>query len=449
MFLLLALLTVAIRAGGAADAPPEQLQLVGKHVDLELKSGKTLHGVVIEEAVAGKIAGTIAKLRVSNPATETRPTLVAAAIKRVTEVNGAELLVFDDVTKSLVPPDEETRAAIHAAATAAKANRSGNGSKTSKGRSSRSNNNGQESSADAAAHYKSSEEKRIQFFKRTGVWLWPDLTADQQETAIKAQQAYVRKVSERFSSLNMQLHETQYFLFLSDLPPKAALAVTACLDTMYAQLCKAFAIKQHEQVWLGGKLPVIAFSRPEHFSAFEKEFFKNGAELQNVQGIAHQQSNGIVVVSCRCGNDPYYFAGVLVHETTHGFVHRYKSAQRVPSWLNEGIAEWVAMNVVTRDQGIRRRVQDSLVRTRQSGNLGGDFFTCEHLATGQKTQYGIATAMIDYMLRSNPKGFRTLIEDIKLGVKWQKALQKSYRVTPEQLAQQFGEAVVGIPNLTP
>ena len=68
------------------------------------------------------------------------------------------------------------------------------------------------------------------------------------------------------------------------------------------------------------------------------------------------------------------------------------------------------------------------------------------LAAGQ---YGMATALVDYLLRSNPKGFRAMIDSIKLGESWQSALKKSYRMTPEQLTQQFGAAVVGIPNLRP
>ena len=46
--------------------------------------------------------------------------------------------------------------------------------------------------------------------------------------------------------------------------------------------------------------------------------------------------------------------------------------------------------------------------------------------------------MVDYLLRTNPKGFRAMIDNIKLGESWQNALKKSYRMTPEQLTQQFG-----------
>ena len=118
---------------------------------------------------------------------------------------------------------------------------------------------------------------------------------------------------------------------------------------------------------------------------------------------------------------PYYFAGVIVHETTHGFLHRYKSGQFVPSWLNEGIADWVAMTVVRSDNGVRNKVKAGLERMRRLGTLGGDFFTAQYIA---REQYGMAVAIVDYLLRRNPKGFREMIEGIK-GRKWQAASKKT------------------------
>ncbi|MEN6452525.1 MAG: hypothetical protein ABFC96_18705 [Thermoguttaceae bacterium] len=450
LLIVLVFLAGALR-GVAADPPArhEKQPLVGKQVDIELQSGKSLRGVQIEEAVAGKIPGTIARLRVVDLNTGSRPILGASAVKRVTAADGTPLLAFDEPTRCLASPDAATLATIHqAAATTKQASRQAT-SKPNEPKSPRpakKNLKKPASPEDEAARHKRNEESRAEFYKKTGVWLWPELTADEQQQALTVQKDYVRKVSERFASLNMRLDETEHFLFLSDLPPQPASLYTSCLDTMYDQLCKAFAIKDRQRVWLGGKTPVVAFSRGEDLASFEQEFFKNRIDFRVTQGLAHQLPSGIVIIGCHCGKDPYYFASVLVHETTHGFLHRYKSSQVVPNWLNEGIAEWVAMNVVARDQGVKRKVRDAILRVHQTRSLGGDFFTTEHLAPNQ---YGIATAMVEYMLRANPKAFRAMIESIKLGEDWQSALKKSFRVTPEQLTQQFGMSIVRVPNLTP
>ncbi|MCE5266840.1 MAG: hypothetical protein LLG00_03025 [Planctomycetaceae bacterium] len=451
--LLLALLLIVSAPSLAAPlpfSPVEKQPWIGKKVDIQLRTGKALRGVVIEEAVPGKIPGTFVRVRVSDPASNSTPTLGAMAIRYVATTDGNRLLAFDEATKCLASTDADSLDAIHRAAAAARpATSSAASPKVAKSHSARTAKRTGDSSSSAsndAERHKQNEDKRLAFFKKTGVWLWPELTADEQKAALGKQREFIRNVSEAFPSLEMHLYETQYFLFFSDLAPQPASLYTACLDEMHSQLCKAFAIKDRDRVWLGGKMPVIAFSQGQQFAAFEQQFFKADIDAGRTQGLSHQGSNGEVIVSCHAGNNPYYFASVLVHETTHGFIHRYKSSQLVPNWLNEGIAEWVAMNVVAKDQGVKRKVRDAMLRLRQTPSLGGDFFTTEHLVANQ---YGIATAMVEYLLRANPKGFRAMIESIKLGEDWQTALNQSYRVTPEQLTQQFGIAVVGVRNLRP
>ena len=152
------------------------------------------------------------------------------------------------------------------------------------------------------------------------------------------------------------------------------------------------------------------------------------------QGLAHKSGSGEVVVSCHCGKDPYYFAAVLVHETTHGFNHRYKSAPQLPSWLDEGIADWTAMTVVHNNTAVLRKVQVGVAQAKQQGNLGGNFFTADHI---DRWQYGIASSMVDFLLKSNGKAFRKMLDSIKL-VKWQDALKDAYGVTPAELTAAYG-----------
>lgn len=372
---------------GADESASKPAALVGSRVDVKLRSGKTLQGVTIEEARPGKAPGTIARLRVYNPATKSRTTLAAASIEQVTAADGTCRLVYDKRSKSLAPPDG------------------------------------------AAGQAK--------------VRLWPELSDDQQQAAVAKRKAFVKKVTDHFSTLDMQLYETKYFLFLSALPPQLAAGCQRQLDAMHEELCRAYAVARPDKLWLG-KAVVVAFSRSEDFLQFEQKFFRT-TPPPNVQGAANQISSGEDVVGCYCSDDPTYFAHVLVHETTHGFNHRYKSAEQLPNWLDEGIADWVAMSVVKLDKRAFTRVTTSVQQARQRGNLGGDFFTAEHISAWQ---YGIASSMVNFLLKCDRKAFRRLIDEIKLGASWKDALQKTYRLTPEELARQYGRSV-GIPNLTP
>ncbi len=437
-------LLLAAAALGSEEEQAEKHPLIGERVNVHLATGETLENVLVEEVAAGDIPGTIARLRVRDPESGSRPIIGASGVRRVTSAEGAELLVFEEKSKSLAPPDEDKLAEIRRAAEAAPAPK--RSSRSRPGRKAADKKRKPSPADKEQARRKLFEKKRREFFNKTGVWLWPQLTDRQQAEAFSKARELVAKVAEKFAPLQMRLYETRYFLFLSDLPPPIATLYTTCLDRMHERLCKAFGVKNKEGVWLGGKVPVFAFVHGEHFAEFEREFFRHNVNPLGAQGLAHQASSGEVVISCHCGKDPHYFASVIVHETTHGFVHRYKSPEVVPNWLNEGIAEWVAMNVVHHDKGVKRKVKRAIEQMRQTGSLGGDFFAAEHV---KPNQYGIAAAMVDFMLRSNPEAFRAMIDLIKSGETWRDALKKSYGATPRELTQRFGVAVVGVPMLRP
>ena len=118
----------------------------------------------------------------------------------------------------------------------------------------------------------------------------------------------------------------------------------------------------------------------------------------------------------------------------------------MPSWLDEGISEWTAMNVVRKDTAVLRKVQAGLAQAKMQGNLGGNFFT-----DGKKIepwQYGVAASMVNFLMKTSGKKFLKMFDAIKMGTKWPDALKDAYGVTPAELTAAFGRSV-GIPNLQP
>ncbi len=452
---LLAILAIAVIAPTYAEESKESAwnvqDLAGSRANIQLRSGKILRGVTIEEVKPGKAPQSVLMLRISNATNGAKSMLGASAIEQVITVDGECRLTFDPESKLLTPPDPEKpkvarktappekRTAATASDASLEKSSTGKSCPRTQKRSHAKNKQKQEEETPEAA-----ENRRQAFFNQTGVWLWPELTDEQQKTEVAEQKKYLEKISRYFSGLNMQLQETRHFLFLSVFTPAQAAVYTPYLDSMHEELCKAYGIKNRDKVWKG-KVPVIVFGRSDQFMEFEKVFFNNPAVPQQAQGLAHMDSTGKVSISCWCGTDPYYFGGVLVHETTHGFNHRYKSPQRLPSWLDEGVADWAAIAVVRGNRGARNRVRDALIQAKKQGNLGGDFFTAEQI---NGWQYGLAAGMTDFLLKTNSKAFRELLDGIKSGKKWEDALQESYGVTPAELTAQFGMSV-GIPGLVP
>ncbi len=191
--------------------------LVGSHVDITLRSGKVLRGLTIMEVRLGDVPGTVATLRIFDPAKQLRSVLGASAIQQVATAEGTVLLAFDKKSNTLAPPDPEKLAEIRRAAAAGPGGAAEPASRAKPG--------------DNPARRKEKEAQRQEFFKKTGIMPWAELTDDEQKAEIAREKEFLKNVAEHFSALKMQLSETRYFLILSARcprrkPPSASRAST-------------------------------------------------------------------------------------------------------------------------------------------------------------------------------------------------------------------------------
>lgn len=272
---------------------------------------------------------------------------------------------------------------------------------------------------------------------------WEDIPEDEQLKYVDEYKELLKKVGQHFSGFKMQLYETKYFLFYTDMPANQVAPYLLQLDKMNEMLGRSFGFKPGHNIWRG-KAVVVAFLAKQAFLEFEQEFYQR-TETGNAIGLCHSHGNGKVVVSCYRGNDPKFFGAVLVHETAHGYIHRYKSTVPIPTWINEGIADWIAMMVVPSSKEVRFRQTEAATLLRQTHTFGGQFFNNDRL---DGWQYGSASAMIQLMLKASPEQFKLFFNGIKEGLTWQDSLQRAYGLTVEQLCQAYGRSI-GIPQLTP
>ncbi len=63
-------------------------------------------------------------------------------------------------------------------------------------------------------------------------------------------------------------------------------------------------------------------------------------------------------------------------------------------------------------------------------------------------QYGVASSLNRFLLKTNQQSYVRFIEGLKEGLKWPVALQQAYNGTPEQLVAQYGQSI-GLPDLRP
>jgi hypothetical protein len=277
--------------------------------------------------------------------------------------------------------------------------------------------------------------------KANGVEPWPEETDVEHAAALKRSRAMIDEVISLLPGT--QLYETDHFLFTSNIPPAQAAPYVRYIDRMYDWMCQLYGVPADTKVWLGGKAPIFAFLTREQFVGFETKYFQPPAP--DIYGLCHQNSRGDVVIACFRGEDPDDFGQMLVHETSHGFIHRYKTKARLPTWVNEGMAELIGAEMVPRSKSVKNKELVALAVMKQQRSLGRDFFVTDDL---EAWQYGAASSLNRFLLETNRQSYVAFIEGLKEGLPWPKALQRAYGGTPEQLVVQYGQRI-GVPGLQP
>ena len=242
---------------------------------------------------------------------------------------------------------------------------------------------------------------------------------------------------------SLKLAETHEFLFATDIPVGEITPYVTSLDSMHDLLCDLYGIPRGEPLWKG-KCLVVAFQREDDFHAFEERFMGSSIP-RGVHGLCHQSTNGRVIMSCHRGNQADAFAHMLVHETSHGFNHRWMSAERIPNWLNEGLAEWVGTQVVPRSKMVPANEAQARAFMQQTGSLGPEFLTADNI---QPVQYGIASQLVRFLVVRDRKKFADFVRGIKEGITAEESLRASFQGSIADLVAAFGQTI-GVPALKP
>jgi len=276
--------------------------------------------------------------------------------------------------------------------------------------------------------------------KANGTEPWPTLSAEEHAAEVKELEAFVAEVKEVFPGLEMTA--THEFIVVTDIPAAQMGPSTAKLDAMHDFLCDLYGIPRGEPVWKG-KCLVFVFLKEADFLAFEARFMQ--AAVQGVHGLCHQRSDGRVIMACHRGDDPLAFAHMLVHETSHGFNHRWMSPQRLPNWLNEGIAEWVGTQVVPTSNQVPLKEAAARAFIKEHGSLGPDFFAADNI---QPIQYGMASGLVKFLVARDRKQFAAFVRGIKEGDSVDASLGKTFKASLDDVVTAFGQAL-GVPALQP
>ena len=266
--------------------------------------------------------------------------------------------------------------------------------------------------------------------RESGHRMWEPLSESDQKRFLDLQSTFLKNVQKEMPHVRFRLIDTQFFTVFTDITPEQVNGYLENLDAMYRELCGAFGVSVQKNVWCG-KCVVVIFQNRTDYMLYEAKVMgvKNPAILTGSAGLCHMFGNGEVKFAGFLGDNGRFFGSTLIHETTHGFIHRYLSSAFVDSWLNEGMADWVA-DAIMQDDKVARRQKQSAQAVMAAGGWG-DFLQAQQISF---QHYGTASTLVDILLDRNKDGqFRQFIREIKEGNPIESSLKDTFGLTFKDL----------------
>ena len=273
---------------------------------------------------------------------------------------------------------------------------------------------------------------------------WPALGDEQRAERVAELKNFAAEAGKKLGK-DLLLQETKYFLFYSDLPAQEARNWAGLLDRMYARLAELFAVEREARppgtgkgdfvnLW-SGKALVFVFQSADDYRRFEQVVHNTPAE--GTAGLCHCFGDGRVHIAFYRQADPLTFAHVLVHESVHGFLHRFRTPAQIPSWANEGLAEVIASELVPRGGRAKERELRAKQELQRRADLGG-MLDAKHI---EPWAYPVAETLCSYMIQQNKKNYVDFILGIKEGLTWEQSLEQRYKAPRDRLAKAYRGAI--------
>lgn len=290
------------------------------------------------------------------------------------------------------------------------------------------------------------EQETDERLRANGCAVWQWVTLEEHAEWMRKHHEFAESVQARFTDTPLKVYENEHFLLLTDLTLDLASQCLKHLDSMYEMMCRAYGVAQGGNIWCG-KCVVVAFQQQSDYIRFQKEVMNNPrtvTDLQTSGGGCHARKSGQVIIALWRGSSTFSFTHKLIHETSHGFIARYRSDVRMPSWLNEGLADWIAVHILKSSRQIEARGKRALAMVQTQRSLNGMFETQQI----KGDYYGVAVAVVDMLLERDTSRFRDFIIAIKDGHAHDEALNLSYGMTYADVARNFGRRI-GVRTLRP
>ena len=268
----------------------------------------------------------------------------------------------------------------------------------------------------------------------SGVHAWPVATDAERAQALEESKAEAEKalhaVNARWTPV-----ESEYWVIYADLTRGDAQDLGRRMDNLYREVAEMFALPRGLNIFHGKGVCIVSADEGR-YRAIEQAAFGTMPPPGAV-GLCHTIGPRMIVNAWRSPNDDE-FMSTLVHEATHGVMHRYGTPVRLPLWAEEGFAEYLAAHSFeTSPVDAGRRPQGlGFIRSGQSTLpfLRSDGIDGVWPGSGA-VGYSIGYLAVSLMIEQREGSFRDWVKDVKTGIPWEEALRRRFGTDSVQLAR--------------
>jgi hypothetical protein len=156
-----------------------------------------------------------------------------------------------------------------------------------------------------------------------------------------------------------------------------------------------------------------------------------------VVGFAVPERLLIVIDYTKMNKNPFSLASITKHELCHLLLHYYIDRDRLPKWLDEGIAQWVSGGLADIVMADYSRLDRAIATGRyiRIRNLEDTFPGEEEYLI---LAYEESKSIVDYIVRQyGPRGVLELIYSLRAGHDINEAVLKSFSITFDELEENW------------
>jgi len=280
--------------------------------------------------------------------------------------------------------------------------------------------------------------KRDKRDKPAEKYLWPILSEQEQQLAIEGSRTWSQGLLDK-GRVRATPYESEHYIVYTNGGANSGRKLTKSLERMHRELKKIFIIPK-DTVMYHGKCAIFVFDSESEFIDFEDRVFGNDAD--GFGGFHHPSETYSAVVTYTKSSDAA-MNSILVHETTHAFMHRYRSWYRLPTWANEGLADFMAGHLVPEHDAAQRHWNTARTFIMNGGDPTDIMAQDYGSGWPDDNSYPVSHMIVRYMIKYKAPEFRAWIDDIKDGTQWVQAMIDRFspspdrEVTPEVLAKGF------------